>query len=255
MTAGDRKSLRDRQIEFAAHIRDPEHAPAPADVEDRRMAIYRELFFNNIQGFLASNFPVIRRLYGKAEWTALARDFFAHHRATTPLFPELPREFLRFLEQHRGTSAGDPPWLLELAHYEWVELALSLDEAEIDAIETQVDADLLDTAPVRSPLAWVLSYRYPVHRIREDYRPIDPPDQATHLVVYRDRHDKVRFTELNAVSARLLQMLGEFPQRRGREHLQQIASELEAPDAAPIVEAGRRILEDFRKRDIVLGGS
>ncbi|HKX55116.1 MAG TPA: putative DNA-binding domain-containing protein, partial [Xanthomonadales bacterium] len=33
---------------FAAHIRNPAVAPAPADVEDRRMQIYRDLFFNNI---------------------------------------------------------------------------------------------------------------------------------------------------------------------------------------------------------------
>jgi len=29
------------QYAFAAHIRDPQHQPAPADIEDRRIAIYR----------------------------------------------------------------------------------------------------------------------------------------------------------------------------------------------------------------------
>jgi hypothetical protein len=43
-----------KQYAFAAHIRDPEQNPAPAGVEDRRMAIYRELFFNNLHNLIGS---------------------------------------------------------------------------------------------------------------------------------------------------------------------------------------------------------
>jgi hypothetical protein len=49
-----------KQFAFAAHIRDPEHNPAPGGVEDRRMAIYRELFFNNLHNLIGTTFPVIR---------------------------------------------------------------------------------------------------------------------------------------------------------------------------------------------------
>ncbi len=49
-----------KQYAFAAHIRDPENNPAPDGVEDRRMAIYRELFFNNLHNLLGSTFPVIK---------------------------------------------------------------------------------------------------------------------------------------------------------------------------------------------------
>ena len=36
------------QYQFAAYIRDPEHQAIPDQIESRRMAIYRDLFFNNI---------------------------------------------------------------------------------------------------------------------------------------------------------------------------------------------------------------
>ena len=248
-----RKTSREVQYEFAGHIRDPDNVPAPPDIEDRRMAIYRDLFFNNIQGFLANNFPVIRKLYADDRWHAMVRDFMVRHRARTPLFPELPREFLQFLEEQRGEAHGDPPFLLELAHYEWVELALSLDEADIDSVGADPDGDLVDGIPVRSPLAWLLTYRFPVHHIRPDFRPSEPPPEPTHLVVYRRRDDKVRFMSLNAVSARLLQMLEEQPQRTGRAHLEAIATELNSADPEKIVAAGRQVLADFRTRDIVLG--
>lgn len=37
-------SFIDVQNEFMAHIREPNKQPCPTDVEDRRMAIYRDLF-------------------------------------------------------------------------------------------------------------------------------------------------------------------------------------------------------------------
>ena len=36
------------QYALTAHIRDPENQPAPAGIEDRRMGIYRDLIFCNV---------------------------------------------------------------------------------------------------------------------------------------------------------------------------------------------------------------
>ncbi|MDH4254937.1 MAG: DNA-binding domain-containing protein, partial [Gammaproteobacteria bacterium] len=54
----ERPAFQRRQYEFAAHIRDPDANPPPAGIEDRRMAIYRELFYNNLLSLLGSTFPV-----------------------------------------------------------------------------------------------------------------------------------------------------------------------------------------------------
>jgi hypothetical protein len=244
-----------RQYAFAAHIRDPDVNAAPADVEDRRMKIYRELFYNNVEGFLASGFPVLRRLMDDRQWHAMARDFFANHRSHSPLFLEISREFLNYLDDERGERPDDPPFLRELAHYEWVELALSVAEAEPEVAPERLDrqGDLLQQQPVFSPLCWALSYRFPVHRIGPDYRPLAPGDQPTYLLVYRNRDDDVLFVELNPVSARLFELLHEQERCSGLQALQQIASELEHPDPDTVIEGGRRILEQWRQRGIVLG--
>ena len=96
------------------------------------MNIYRELFYNNVEGFMASSFPVLRKIMDDAQWHALVRDYFSNHKARTPLFPEMPREFLHYLQEEREPQDSDPAYLLELAHYEWVELALSLADEEND---------------------------------------------------------------------------------------------------------------------------
>jgi hypothetical protein len=246
-------SLQSQLNSFAAHIRDPENQSGPAGVEDRRMQIYRQLFFNNISNFLSSNFPVLRKLYDDQAWKQLVSDFYTEHRCHTPLFPELPKEFLRYLQNQRKDRPGDPPFLLELAHYEWVELALSLDENELDDAGANSAGNLMEEVPVLSPLAWPLSYLYPVQKIRPGFEPETPPEQATHLLVYRDRSDKVKFMQLNDVSRLLLNLLQESRGLTGRKLLSEIANRINHPDPSAVIENGAKLLQELKNKDILLG--
>ncbi len=244
--------LRQRQYEFAAHLRDPQRH-ACSGIEERRLRIYRELFYNNVEDCLASAFPVLRRVSGDAVWHARVRDFYARHRSAAPQFHRLPEEFLHYLADERGPHPDDPPFLRELAHYEWVELALSISPLELVADVADADGDLLDGAPVLSPLAWTLRYAYPVQRIGPDFQPQAPAAQPTYLMVNRDRRDRVRFLEINAVTARLAGLMAAEPSASGRALLLRIAAELGHPQPEAVVAEGARILEQLRGRDIVLG--
>jgi hypothetical protein len=242
-----------RQYEFAAHIRDPQHAPAPDDVEARRMSIYCELFYNNVEGFLSGTFPVLRKILDDDRWHAMARDFFAHHHSRTPLFLEISREFLNWLREERTPQPDDLPFLLELAHYEWTELALSVAEATVTTEGIDPDGDLLDGIPALSPLAWHLSYTWPVHKIGPDFLPDIPGPQPTYLVIYRNPADEVGFLEINPVTERLLELIGEDRNQSGRELLDQIAAELSHPDPAVVVRGGQEILAGLRGKSVITG--
>ena len=104
------------QYAFTAHLRDPEQNPAPEGIEDRRIGIYRTLLYNNVEGFIANGFPVLRSIYSDDDWHHMVRDFFAHHQSTSPYFLEISQEFLDYLQSERQPHAEDPPGLLELAH-------------------------------------------------------------------------------------------------------------------------------------------
>ncbi|TNE83159.1 MAG: DUF2063 domain-containing protein, partial [Gammaproteobacteria bacterium] len=69
------------QYEFAAHLRNPEINAAPEAIEDRRMQIYRDLIYNNIESFLASGFPILRSLMDDQRWHEIARDFIHRHQS------------------------------------------------------------------------------------------------------------------------------------------------------------------------------
>ena len=240
-----------QQREFAAHIRDPEQFPAPAHIDDRRMGVYRELFFNNVRRFLGNYFPVLLSIIGEERWATLVRDFYRDHASSTPLFTELAAEFLVYLETEHQNAADYPPFMAELAHYEWVESALNL-AADPD-IDADPDGDPLEGVPVLSPLAWPLAYHWVVNEINADNQPETPAESPVHFLIYRNGEDKVVFNRINAVSARLLQLLSEETGITGRAALEQIAVEMQRDDAGPVIEAGAVMLRDWHQKGIILG--
>lgn len=241
-----------QQYEFAAHIRNPDINKKPDDIEDRRMAIYRELFYNNVEGFISGGFPILRELYNDENWHAMVRDFFANHHCETPYFLEISQEFLAYLENERD-NADDPAFITELAHYEWVELALSVDEAEIPTDGIDPQGDFLQGIPVISPLAWLLNYQYDVQHIGPDYQPENIPEQITTLIVYRDRSDGIGFIEINPMTAHLVQSLQLDNNLDGKTLLENIVQQLNHSDPDVVIKGGLQIMEQLRDADILLG--
>lgn len=251
----DQDDFKNLQYAFTAHIRDPENVPAPEGIEDRRINIYRSLFYNNIEGFVSSSFPVLRTLYNDDDWHAMVRNFFIKHECHTPYFLEIAQEFIDYLQNEHEMRDSDFPFMLELAHYEWVELAIEIDETENDLANVNPDGDLLTGHPHISALAWPLSYQYEVHKIAPEYLPDEPAAQGCHLIVYRDVDDEVRFMEINAVTARLLFLLNEDSNMTGQTALEQIARELQHPSPEAVIDGGMKTLRELKDRNIVLGTS
>ena len=242
------------QAQFAAYIRDPENQPIPADVDPKRMAMYRELFFNNINSFLSSNFPVLRKLFNEEQWLALAQDFFLYHRCQTPHFSEIAEEFLDYLQNDRH-QAGDFPFLLELAHYEWVEMALSIAQQEPVFGDADFTANILNRPITLSPLAWSLAYQYPVQRIGPDFMPSAPPEQPTYLIVYRDRNDEVHFMQSTPVIFRLLQILEQERPLSGDACLATLVHEMSQVESEMLASHGTACLRDMAEKGIIIPAS
>lgn len=243
------KHFQRTQAAFAAHLRDPQQCPVPAGIEARRMAIYRDLVYNNIQSFLAKCFPVLHTITTNDRWHAMVRDFIRDHICRSPYFLDIAKEFFAYVENERGSVPGDVPFLLELAHYEWVELALDIATETLPPCQ-MLTPDFLEDSFKISPLAWSLSYCYPVHRIRAEFQPHDPPAAPTFLVVYRNRDDQVRFLEINAVTARLLQLLSERD-CTGRDIFSILSAELGHTDSGWLTDAGLALMKKLFNLSII----
>jgi len=218
------------QTQFSAHIRNPEKvAYAPSQekpVEARRLQAYQELFFNNLEGFFTQIFPVCVEILGRTRWLQIIREYMVKHNSHTPLFHELGEEFLLFLESEFSPLESDPPFLLELAHYEWVELALSTStEVGFDSIykaddtgeASVLEADL-DQSYKLSPVAWPLAYQWPVHQLSKTFQPSEKSEAVTTLLVYRHENEAleevVDFMTLTPLLYQWLMILEECPTAR-----------------------------------------
>lgn len=245
--------FRGYQRAFTLHVRDPRAHPRPAGVSARRMNIYNELMFNNVRGFLDACFPVSRELLGEIRWTRIARRFFAEHRCTTPLFRQIPEEFVRWMAT-RPASVKMPDFLPHLLHYEWVELALDVNPKETLVPGTDAAGDLLSGRPVLNPVSLLLEYPYAVHKIGSGYRPRPAQQEATFILAFRNHDDRVRFIVLNPVSARLVALLRDT-RLTGRGALRRMAREMNHPDPAVVVAGGAQILENLRREEAVIGAA
>lgn len=253
-TSPELGNLRAFQGEFAARIRDPRGQPRPGGVPARRMRVYEELLFANLEGLLLPCFPITRKLLGDRAWSRTTRHFFAEHRCCSPLFRDIPGEFLAWMEKQAETLFPDHPWLYEFMHYEWVELAVSISPEELDSVLTNTDGDLLDGRPILNPTSQLLSYHYPVHRIGPRFNIPEVDGSLFYYLVYRDRKEKVRFIVLNPLSARLLEILRDGA-ASGEAALQQIAGELKHDNPDILIETGRTLLNELRAAEAVLGTS
>lgn len=203
MDDGDLPKFQAVQREFALHIRNPDLHPRPADVEPRRMAIYNRLFYNNIESFCRTSFKTFRALLDDETWHALIRGFVHKHESKSPYFKEIPAEFIRYLaEQGRGERVL--PFAVELCHFESLQLELTLADGTVPTEPERRDLDERSTV-VRSPFVRTLSYRWPVHKIKNGEVPEHPPADPTWLIAVRDRDHKVSFLESNERTVWILQ--------------------------------------------------
>lgn len=244
--------FRQFQAGFAARIRDPQGAPLPGLVPERRMRAYEELVFNNIQGFLLACYPITHKLLDDEEWDRILRRFVNEHRCASPMFREIPKEFLDWLGDKFDELFPELPFLREFMHYEWLELAVSTTPAEADLLMVDATGDPCSGIPVLDPGAHLACYQYPVHLIGPGFRPQQADGMAYCYLLYRDGADQVRFMRLSPVSVRLVELLQQ-QEISGREALLQIADEINHDDPEALLEAGRAQLLALRQSGVLLG--
>ena len=193
------------QKQFLAHLRDPVNQPIPNGFTHHGIQIYVDLLYTNFKESLARCFPVTRELIGEESWQRLVKSFIAEHSCQSPYYRQLPEQFISYLST-KQTGELEPPYLLELAHFEWLELALTIAESD-PIIKPNTFNDWLLSRPLFAPVFAIFHYQYPVQLINIHFRPTKPSEQPTHILGFRDKDDVVQFIELQPATSRLLEIL------------------------------------------------
>lgn len=186
------------QQAFCAHLRRPTLCQPPENTE-KNIYIYRQVSLYSTESLLEPTFPVLQSILTKEQWKSLIIQFFEDCYVQSPLSSNIPHEFVEFLKK---LSPKQPPFLYELAHYEWVELAVMLDNNKI--LKNQ---ELNLNSLILNPTLKLLTYTYPVHKICVNFQPSQPVEIPIFLAIYRDKNHTVQFMELNAMSAKVLELV------------------------------------------------
>tara|TARA_R110002072_G_scaffold94299_3_gene208451 strand:+ start:13796 stop:14527 length:732 start_codon:yes stop_codon:yes gene_type:complete len=210
------------QAEFGRYLRDPANEALPDGVTPRRSRVYEELLFNNICGFLNTCFPVCKSLIEQDVWRDLSRSFFRDWRCHSPRFNDIPKAFLDYLV---SDSAPELPysWFVQLAHYEWVELAVDTFDEHHQAVDPSSGIRV-------NPSLQNLIYDWPVHQISPNYLPTE--NKQTFLLVFRNANNDVEFTEVNAPTSALVSLF-----EQGYTSSSEVLSELALKMHVPLNEA------------------
>ncbi|KKL00549.1 DUF2063 domain-containing protein [Rheinheimera mesophila] len=233
------------QQQFVAYLRSPEQSEKPADVTQERLNVYRELLFNNVTGFVSGAFPVLKSLYSEQAWQQRVQQFFALYRCENPFFLSIAESFLAFLQKQYQLQHDDPVFMLELAHYEWLELELATRKAQGGPELTEVKRQTLQL----SELASVQAYQYPVHKICAEFQPTEP--EVSFLLIYRNQEDEVTFVALNQLTTLLLQLLGQQPGATLTELVTQMQPYVPQLHADQLFSGAEQMLTDFAAKGIV----
>ena len=193
------------QQSFIDYIRDP-LLPLPVNTDVRHMQVYRELFFNNVMGFVSNGFPVLKSLYTDEDWQALVQRFFSQHDCKSPIFIDIAGEFLNFLQLQYQPTDSDPLFMLELAHYEWLELVVAVAQSRDDEYLLSLEQLSLQTLYL-SQTARVAQYHFEVQHIRQDYCPQRRLDTPVFFCLYQDADAEVCFLQLAPLSAQVMALL------------------------------------------------
>ena len=232
------------QQQWTNWLRHPQTSPQP-QIEQRRLTIYRELFFNNVSSFVNSAFPLLQQQLSTEVWQQLLDDFFANHHCQSPYFYDISSEFYQYLATQTYLLA-DYPWLLELAHFEWAEIAADIAEGVWPDYQ---QGDLLTNIPVLNPFVWPLVYQWPVHKMNKDKNNLS---SVTYILVYRNLENDVQMMELNPLSLQVVQLLQENQTMTGRDLLDILAQQLQQSQRALEVPF-KQLLATLLDKQIILG--
>jgi uncharacterized protein len=240
------------QAAFTAHLRHPSENSKPAGVSDQRMRVYRDIVFNNFFASVSTCFPVLLGILGKRRFTKLVRQCFFSQQFKSPLFQDIPGSFVDFLQSFALPEARLPDYTAQLAHYEWIELALSR-QMDFEPVATLAEPMMTARAflycePQLPAAHRLLHYDFPVHQLSKKQSTIAPA--ATYLLVYRTADFQIRFIQLNAATYQLLQQL-QRQRKTTHHHLQDLAVSMPQLSPESVIHFGLETLYRLYKQQAI----
>lgn len=172
-------------------------------VREDRLHHYRRLTSNITKSALKNAYPITHKFLEKIQWDEMVEDYFANHKMQTPQVWKMPFEFYQFVEEKEYSKKYNIPFLDELLYFEWLEIELHTME-DIDIPDYNKEGDLLEDIPLLNPESELVSFKYPVHRVKPTE--LIGKEGNYFLLAFRKQNSgTIRFIELSPFFAFVIQ--------------------------------------------------
>ena len=231
----------------ARHALEPAVAAA-LEAELERWLVYRALVRNTLKNALSLAIPRTMARLGTLFDESFER-FLAERGPRTHYLRDVTSELLEFVAPLWRADARVPPWSLDLARHEALEIVVA-------SLADPPAAHVLGELDVERGLCFIeaariVRYDYAVQRLPADEADRSAPAcESTALFVYRDGEHDVRYLELTPLAAALLERLltGESLKAALLE-----ASARHAVEPARALPSVAELLADLAARGALLG--
>lgn len=171
-----------------------------------RFLIYRKLVHNRLRAATRESIPRCAARRGKDAFIGDFAAFMAERACSSPYLRDIPAEFVDWVVTRWRADSELPRYLGDLARHELLEGDVRNDPDGGEAPTGKAIA--LDAALLFDGSSRLMRYDFAVHKLpfATDDRS-DPPEQSTHLLVYRDAEVKVRYLELTPWAAAVMDRL------------------------------------------------
>jgi hypothetical protein len=173
--------------------------------EFERLRVYRTLVRGTLRDAVKLAIPRTLARLG-ALFDEYFERFLAERGPRTHYLRDVTSELIDFCASLWATDARVPPWALDLARHEALQIVVaSLKEPLVPRELAELD---LARGLCFVEAARVARYAFAVHRLPSDEGDRTPPERVpTALFVYRDPEHDVRYLELSPLAASLLERL------------------------------------------------
>ena len=237
-----------RQFQFALarHLRDPLGIPAPVGIRQVDASICTQEMVKHLRDVLEPAFPVTQALLGEDMWEHAVRLFLKDAPNHTPWASTTQRAFVEHVCESPEMQHL-PAWLQDLAHFEWLQNAVST--APVQWPRCDAIADVMQHPVVLNPTHVEASYEWPVHSIDTEHKPDDM--QSTYVSMLRDMDDELHVFESSVFRGQLLDLLRDG--QTGEQAFMALARWLSHPEPEAFVREGAELMAQLQREGIVLG--
>ncbi len=171
---------------------------------EQRFRVYRRMARHRLSDVIENSFPRLRVALSDME--PILERWFDESPPRSPYVRDIAGEFAKWLSE--AELSGAPPWVNELAAFEWATLDVQHAHEEEGAEDVREIGELdFERPAILTPAHRILRTRYAVHRIPEDVTTMPVVEEGPFaLCIYRDpASHEPRVLELSPIAAAIVE--------------------------------------------------